>query len=733
MKEHPHHSHPFEPGAEELPPAPGYHFNLDRRKFIALSGGGLLVAFVVKDIFGSGNGSIQTAYTTEAAGGVESWIHIGEDGKVTVYTGKVEVGQNIRTSLSQVVAEELMVPLSSITLIMGDTDLVPYDAGTFGSRTTPQMGLQLRRAAATAREALKEMAAKKWNTSPAGLKAENGIIFGGAGKKIGYGELTKGQQLAMPVNDSVSLIAAADWKVAGRTVPKINEKSFVTGRHQYVSDRQLPGMLYGKILRAPSYGATLIDADISRAAAIPGVVVVKDGSFIGVAAPDPKTALKALLAIEARWEEKKDQPSNETIFDYLRQHVSTGSGGRNSGSNKGDVDKGLQEAEFTMGQTFYIDYIAHTPLEPRAALAEWKEGKLTVWTGTQRPFGVQQELSDTFRLGKDKVRVIMPDTGSGYGGKHTGEAAIEAARLAKEAGKPVKVTWTREEEFTWAYFRPGGVIDVTAGVKKDGTITAWKFINYNSGGAGLDTEYRVGAKQIQYVPSDSPLRQGSYRGLAATANVFARECQMNDLARLINMDPLLFRLKNLDDDRFKDALQKAADVFGWTGSKKPGHGFGIAGGYEKGGYVGCCVEVAVNDNREVKVLRVVQSFDCGAIINPHHLENQAMGSVIQGLGGALFEAVEFANGRILNSGLSAYRVPRFSDIPKIEIVLIDRKDKPSAGAGEACIVGIAPAIRNAIMDATGILLVTLPLLPNGVIKGDVPPSGFFDRKSADKE
>jgi isoquinoline 1-oxidoreductase len=251
------------------------------------------------------------------------------------------------------------------------------------------------------------------------------------------------------------------------------------------------------------------------------------------------------------------------------------------------------------------------------------------------------------------------------------------------------------------------------GVSKDGRITAWKFINYNSGGSGLDTQYRVASKQVVHVPSNSPLRQGSYRGLAATANVFARECQMNDLAQLIKMDPLEFRKKNLDDNRLIAVLQAAADKFGWTGSKPQGHGYGIAAGFEKGGYVATCVEIKVSDDKEVKVVRVTQAFECGAIINPHHLENQVMGSIVQGLGGALFEAVEFEKGKILNSSLSAYRVPRFNDLPKIEIVLIDRKDIPSTGAGEAAIIGIAPAIRNAIVNATGKALNTLPMLPAG--------------------
>jgi nicotinate dehydrogenase subunit B len=693
-------------------------FEFDRRKFLKLAGGGLVVAFVLKDFLSMAGELLPPGSAMDPVSEMGAWIHIGEDGLTSVYTGKVEVGQNIRTSLSQIVAEELRLPVSSIRMIMGDTDLVPYDAGTFGSRTTPQMGTQLRKAAATAREALIELAAKNWGAPITGLIAENGMIVNSAtGQRISYGGLTKGQQIPRTISDNVPVIAAKDWKVAGKAVPKVDGRLFITGKHAYVSDMNVPGMLYGKVLRAPSYNAKLVAADVSKAKAMPGVTVVRDGDFIGVVASDVVAAGKGLQLIDAKWEESTGQPSAANIFDYLVKNATGENSEGGSDNTKGNVERGLTDADFQHTQTYNINYIAHTPLEPRAALAEWVDGKLTVWTGTQRPFGVQEELADTFKLNKEKVRVIMPDTGSGYGGKHSGEAAIEAARLAEVVKKPVKVVWTREEEFTWAYFRPGGVIDVAAGVKKDGTISSWKFINYNSGSAGLDTQYRTENKQIAYRPSKTPLRQGSYRALAATANVFARECHMTDLARLIRMDQLDFRLKNLDDDRFKAVLQAASKAFGWNGPKTPGHGYGIAGGFEKGGHIATCAEVLVNEDKEVKLLRVTQAFECGAIVNPHQLENQITGAIIQGLGGALFERIDFAAGKILNSSLSAYRVPRFSDIPKIEVLLINRKDLPSAGAGEAGIIGIAPAIRNAILDATGTALTALPMIPNGTLTG----------------
>ena len=381
-----------------------------------------------------------------------------------------------------------------------------------------------------------------------------------------------------------------------------------------------------------------------------------------------------------------------------------------------DVAKAFSSAPVRVEHTFYVDYIAHAPLEPRAGVAQWENGKLTVWTGTQRPFGVQEELAELFKLPKDKVRVIMPDTGSGYGGKHTGEAGIEAARLAQAAEKPVKVVWTREEEFTWAYFRPAGVIDVKASADRNGKITSWDFHNYNSGGSGIQTPYDVAVKNIQFHPSESPLRQGSYRGLAATANVFAREAIIDDLAAELQMDPLDFRLKNLSEERMINVLKAVAQSFGWKDYQpSPGRAAGIACGTEKGSFVATCAEVAFDrDSEEVKVLHAVTAFECGGIINPVHLENQIQGAVVQGLGGALFEWIDFRDGKILNARFSEYRVPRFGDMPRLETVMLNRKDIPSLGAGETPILGIAPAIRNAIARATGKRLYTLPLTPNGL-------------------
>lgn len=681
---------------------------LTRRTFFKVMGTGVAVAITVTDaLAASVLDQIDESEKQWASDSIASWIHIDEKGVVTVFTGKVEVGQNIRTSLTQVVAEELRVPVDRIHLVMGDTSVTPYDRGTFGSLTTPNMSPQLRKAAASLREALVEMAAKQWKVSASSLKAEDGKVTGTGGKSLTYSELTRGKEILHSVNNSVALTPPDKWKVAGKSVSKINGRTFITGSHKYTSDIVIPGMVYGKILRAPSYGASLAFVDTRKAKALPGVTVVEQNDFVGVTASDSQQAENALWEIKAEWK-ATSQPSRDQLAGYLKQKAESG----RSESSKGDVDKVFSEGN-ALSQTFTIDYIAHAPLEPRAAVAQWEGEKLTVWIGTQRPFGVQEQLEEQFRLAKESIRVIMPDTGSGYGGKHTGEVALEAAMLAKAVGKPVKIVWTREEEFRWAYFRPAGVIDVKSAADGAGKLTAWEFHNYNSGSAGIRTPYEADNQRIQFHPVESPLRQGSYRALASTANIFARESQMNDMAVMAGIDPVEFRLKNLKDERLQNVLKQTVNAFGWGKAKSKGHGYGVACGYEKGGYTALAVEVEVNGSGEVNVLRIVSAFECGKIINPRHLRSQVLGCILQGLGGALFEYIDFREGKVINPSFANYRVPRFNDIPETEIILIDRPDLPSTGAGEAPIIGIAPAIRNAIFDATGKKLNHLPLLPNG--------------------
>lgn len=634
---------------------------------------------------------------------IDAWLHIGGDGQITVLTGKVEVGQNVRTSLAQAVAEELRVPIDSIRMVMGDTDLVPYDMGTFGSRTTPTMAPQLRRAGAAAREALLDLAAEKWGVDRSRLRAEGGRVTGGtAARTATYGELVAGKPLDGPIRSDIALTAPAEQKVLGRSVPKIDGRAIVTGSHRYSADLVRPGLLHAVVLRAPSLGATVATIDEAAAKALPGVHVVRDGDFVAVAAPTRRQAAGGLAALKAQWNEVPG-PSAATLFDDFRKALG---------------DPGPIAGTHVLRATYTAPYIAHVPLEPRAALAEWADGKMTVHTGTQRPFGVRTEVAQALGIDEDHVRVLVPDTGSGYGGKHTGDAAVEAARIARALGAPVKVAWTRAEEFRFAYLRPAALIEIAAGVDADGKLTGWSFETVNPGSAGLRTPYRVANPRERSTNGPSPLRQGSYRALAATVNHFARESHMDDLARLAGLDPLAFRMKNLTEDtiptsptpttRLVGVLELCASKFGWGAAAPEGHGFGIACGAEKGGFIATAVEVAV-EGKEFRVVRATSVFDCGAVVNPKHLESQVLGCLVQGLGGALFERIDYRNGKLLTDRLSRYRLPRFGDVPLIEVWLINHSSLPSAGAGECPIVAIAPAIRNALLAATGQGLRDLPL------------------------
>lgn len=694
----------------ELFADPIYNFTFNRRQFLKVFSGGIALLVPMSNLLAqqeqgeSGRGRFDQRVPND----IGAWIHIDEAGTVSVFTGKVELGQNIRTSLAQAVAEELRVPLNTIRMVMADTDLTPFDAGTFGSRSIPFMSPQLRKAAAAARETLVALAAEHLKVAPGEVRIVDArFVNHDASKSLSFADVAKGQKLVKTIPADIAITAVKDWTIAGTSVPKVSARDFVTGKHEYTSDLKRPGMLFGRVVRPAALNSSLVSAGTKAAEAMRGVTVVRDGDFIGVAAPDPQTLARAEKAIAVHWK-APGQPGAAQLFELLKRESSPSRGGRSVGS----VSEGMAAADKKLSQSYTVAYIAHAPLEPRAAVAEWNESKLTVWTGTQRPFGVRSELAEAFRIPEENVRVIVPDTGSAYGGKHTGECAIEAARLARASGKPVKLVWTREEEFTWAYFRPAGLIEVSSGVKNDGTVTAWEFHNYNSGASALQSKYAFPNQNNQFHSSKSPLRQGSYRGLAATANHFAREVHMDELAHLVGMDPVEFRLKNIQDQRLRAVLEAAAKTFGWGGKKQSGRGAGIACGFEKGSYIATAAEVSVDPKtKKVKLERVVASFECGAIVNPVHLHNQVEGAVVQAIGGALFEGIDFQNGRILNGKFSGYRVPRFSDMAPIEIVLLDRKDLPSAGAGETPIVGLAPAIGNAIYDATGTRLRSLPLLP----------------------
>ncbi|MHC5003880.1 MAG: xanthine dehydrogenase family protein molybdopterin-binding subunit [Planctomycetota bacterium] len=704
---------PIAPERYELQQGVRYAFDLDRREFGGVLGAGLLVWLAA---------TRAVAQERRGSRGVDGGLALGErlhiavNGGVTVFTGKVDAGQGSRTQLMQAAAEELRVPPERIALVMADTEACPDDGGTWGSRTTPSTVPAVRRAAAAARELLLDLAAARWGVDRAGLVARDGAVTDGASRTIGYGELAVADAFrAAPVprdDDEARLTPAAEWSILGAPLPNVRARAIVTGAKTFPSDTVRPGMLHGRVLRPPSWGATLAGIDLEAARRRPDVTVVRDGDFVGCAAPTAREAARAVEAIAATavWRERT-QPSSDQLFDHLK--ATAGEPRRSRDEQRGSLEQGRGAARTIVREAWRVAPIQHVPMEPRAAVAEWDDrGRLTVWTGSQAPQRVRSELVEAFRM-SDGVRVIVPDTGGGFGGKHTGEAAVEAARLARAAGRPVSLRWTREEEFSWAYFRPPALIEIEAGVDGSGMLSLWDFTNYNAGSAGIGTPYAVPNARIRFRRSDSPLRQGSYRALAATANNFARESMIDELAEAAGEDPLGFRMRQLEPRRLRDVVARAAERFGWAERRaRPaaGRGVGLACGAEKGSYVAACVEVEVDRTLgEYRVLEVCQAFECGAITNPLNLQAQVEGCIIMGLGGALREDVRFERGRVVDPTLGGYPVPRFADVPAIETVLVDRPDLPSVGGSETPIIAVAPAIANALHACTGTRIRAMPI------------------------
>ena len=695
-----------EPERYELSEAPKYQFELNRREFVQILGAGVLVSVVAP-------GWAQRAGGGESA--LQDRLHMGEDGSITVFTSKVECGQGSRTQLTQAAAEELGVSMGKIRMIMADSAVGPNDGGTAGSRTTPSTVPSVRKGCAAARQLLIETAAKQFSADIAKLTVEQGKVIGLAdGKTYFYSDLVKSGEPLKRNSEGVSIRPVAEWKVLGTPVAKVDGAAMVSGKHEFPSDIKRPGMLYAKVLRPSAQNAELVKIDLEAGRKNEGATVVRDGNFVGVAAKNSFTARKAQAALEATAEWRTTpQPSSGKLYEYLK--AKAGGGNRPRREVKGEPDDLLKSGPKLLKAEYHVAYIQHAPMEPRAAVAEWEGDKLTVWTGTQQPQRVREELARSFQIPSERIRLVVPDMGGGFGGKHSGECAMEAARLAKAAGKPVKLVWTREEEFTWAYFRPAGVITIAAALDDANMVSAWEHINYNSGASSIGTPYEIPNSATEFRSCEKPpLRAGSYRALAATANTFARESMMDELAENAGMNPLEFRLKQLKNERMRGVLTAAAEKFRWEdrwkrNSSQQTRGVGLACGTEKGSYVACYVEVEVNNDGAYRVQEIVEAYECGAILNPRNTLAQVEGAIIQGLGGALMEEMRFENGKILNARCSEYQVPRFSHVPKIECVLLDRKDLASVGAGETPIIAVAPAIANAIANAIQVRNRSMPI------------------------
>lgn len=685
-----------------------FQFGFSRRGFVQMIGAGLAIAVTPVSV----DAQNRRGRRNEGATSVAARIQIAPDGKVTILTGKVEGGQGARAEITQAAAEELRLRPEQIEVVMGDTRRVPDDGLTAGSRTTSSTVPAVRLGAAAARKLLLEGTARKWNVDVSSLDLRDGVVrHSNAERKITLAELAQDPEILRTFQQAtpadLPLTPTGDWKVLGSSVPRPNGRDLVTGAHLYPSDMTRPGMLYGKVLRPPSYGAKLVELDPAAVQSLKDVTLVRDGDFVGVAAPSSFVAEKALelLKDHARWE-TSPHPSSTEVYAYLREKAQ-------EPPPDNPFAEALSAARHRLRATYHTAYIQHAPMETRTALAEWKDDTLTVWAGTQNPFGHAGELARAFRIPQEKVQVIVPDFGGAFGGKHSGEAAVEAARLARGAKKPVLLRWTRAEEFTWAYFRPAAVIDAEASLDGGGKLTSWYFININSGGSAVDTPYAVPNSRSRYIGSNAPLRHGSYRALASVANTFARESFMDELAATAGIDPLRFRLQHLENPRLRAVLEEVARRFGWEkkrAGKDAGMGVGLACGTEKGSHIATCAEVEVDASQgKITPRHIVAVFECGAIMNPDNLLTQVRSGLVMALGPVLREEMRFEEGTMRNASFGRYLVPRFHDLPQFDIHLLNRPDLPSVGGGETPLIAVAPAIANAVFHATGRRLRQMPL------------------------
>ena len=659
-----------------------------------------------------------------AAPDFNAYLKIGADGRVTGFTGKVEIGQGGMTSLAQVLAEELDVPFDSVDMVMGDTDLCPWDMGTVGQFTTPMFVPTFRSAGAEARAALLQMAAERFQVPVERLRVKDGVIRDSAtpANSISYGQLVEGKRIERRVRET-SVKAVSSFAVIGQSPRRKDALDKVTGRAKYAADMVFPDMLYASILRPPAHGAKLKSVDTSAAEKVTGVRVVKEGGLIAVLHPRPDVAADALLKVKAEFDQPSVLPDDKTIYDHLPKAAPR----PERVEAKGDLAEGRRLAASAFDHTYLNPYLAHAPIETHAATAIVEDGKVTVWASTQSPFTAKDELVQALRLPAAKVRVVSRYVGAGFGGKSlTGcnAQATEAARLAMITGKPVQVMWSREEEFFYDQFRPVAVIKIQSGLGGAGKIAFWDAQIFGAGADEAKLFYDIphhltvsAGRWMGGNPAGMhPLAVGPWRGPSSPSNTFARESQVDIMAAKAGMDPLEFRLNNLSNPRMKRVLESAARKFDWKAGRGPsGRGVGVACTIHSRTYNATVAEVEVDKKTGgVKVKRVVIALDMGVVINPDGVRQQAEGGITMGLGDALSEEVRFQGGEVLDRSFNGYQIPRFSWVPKIETVLVDNPETTAVGVGEATISAVSAVVANAVCDATGVRIFRLPMTPERV-------------------
>jgi isoquinoline 1-oxidoreductase len=687
-------------------------FSLNRREFLKAVGGGIIIFFSTEDLNAQER---RPSGPQELPADFNAFLRIGANNRVTCFTGKIEMGQGIVTSLAQMLADELDVRLDAVDIVMGDTDLCPWDMGTFGSRTTRFFGPPLREAAAEARVALIQLASEHLHVNESQLIVKEGAVVdkNNSGNRVTYGELAKGKSIEKHLPKKPPLKNALEFTIVGKPALRKDSLAKVTGKARYAGDIRIPGILHAKILRPPVHGAKLKSVDTSALQENKEIKIVQEKDLIAVLHLYPDVAEQALSKIDAKFDVPEAKVNPTTIFKHLLSVAPEG----DVVSQGGDIGEGEQVAREAFEATYLNHYVAHAALETHTALAKIEKDRATVWASTQRPFGAKEEVAQALGIPPKNVRVITPFVGGGFGGKSQNKQVVEAARLSKLTGRPVQVAWSREEEFFYDTFRPAAIVKIRSGVTEANQIGYWVFDVYFGGPRGAEQFYDIPHhRELSHghytgLPGAHPFGTGPWRAPGNNTNTFARESHIDLMAAKLKLDPLEFRLKNLSDQRMMRVLKTAAEKFGWEPSPAPsGRGVGVACATDVGAYVATMAEVEVDpESGKVRVKRIVCTQDMGLVINPEGARSQMEGSLMMGLGYALTEEVRFNGGEILDHNFDTYEIPRFSWLPKIETILVENSETPPAGGGEPPIVCMGGVIANAIFDATGARLFELPM------------------------
>lgn len=698
---------------------------LSRREFLkrlGLLGGGIIVYMTIGDSIVQARAPREGFLTGDVPTDFNAFLRVGADNRVTCMVGKIEMGQGPITSFAQMLAEELDIQYESVDMVMGDTDLCPWDSGTWGSLSTRVYGDFLREAACEAKGVLKELAADYLLCPIDRLITRDGVVFDRARpmNRVTYGRLTAGKIIERHLKELPPLKPATEFTISGK--PHLRRDAFekVTGRAQYAGDIRLPGMVYARILRPQAHGGRLKVVDTSAAEKMKGVQIVQDGDLIAVLHEYPDVAEKALHKIKVHFGSPDAGIDDKNIFDHLLEMAPEST----IASEAGDLRKGENLAAAIIEETYLNSYVSHAPMETHTALATIEGDKATIWASTQTPFGTQRLVAQALGLPSENVRVIAPFVGGGFGGKAASPQAVEAARLARLAGKPVMLVWSREEEFFYDTFRPAAVVKIRSGIDNAGRMIFWDYKVYFAGRRGCEIFYEIPHHRESVYgewrigPGIHPFAVGPWRAPAANTNVYARDLHINTMASKAGKDPLEYRLSHLKNKRMRRVLKAAAKQFGWKAAEIPSaRGYGISCGIDAETYVAAMAEVEVDKKSgNIRVKRVVCAQDMGQVVNPQGATLQMEGCITMGLGYALAEEVRFSNGQILDLNFDTYEIPRFSWLPEIETVLVENSELPPKGGGEPAIICMGGVLATAVYDATGAKMLQLPMTPERVKK-----------------